>query len=1049
MGLELDSATWAEVNAASAASARAAAVIAALSNPVVFRVYNGAGTVMGSGTMATPWGVASGDGSVIAVAALASFAVSVAGTPDATWRARFESGARWLRGTFGLTGSGADFQWSGLTWTVGQPGRMAGVSIICQGSALTFGWISEATKSIAFQTDSSYDVTQDAVVPSGMTATYALVPPVTGFSINASSGVLTSSVSSTDEPVTVEMWDGQSEGNWAARSTGSNVVWAHDFSNDAELTNFFLAAISPQLGPVPVRSADGPDGGWCIDYKLLGSTLPGAIASGDSTITVSDASTWPTSDFWVCIGNYAVSQNELVHVVSRSGNVLTVDQRGTNPYGSAFFSAPQNWAADSMIGHHVQQRWNRPFAAFAAPGNGKPVGQNDNAANGAVPLRTWTPIASGGDSYYGGGYYGNSLYHGASSFRGVSNPWEGSEFWLQYRVKVSQNFWDNNRHPTDNQSIVHGIKLAFLQTVISVPHQLCPILSPRYAYAPRNSPWRMFTDYSRRAGDRPQNIFVEPPSGSQGTYQSQPGGAYGTTCLYPVSNQSAGACWEWPGDTWVAVMMHVRPGKHYDPTVTPMPADVKNTLIEVKVAAEGATSWITVYSSDVQAISYGYGDQNYGTSDPAGQVLPGYNAFGPSGYSNVGLSNQPPPRANFSLKFAQVIFSRYEIPLPTADAVPAWAAGLADYEVRSLTGATYGPTNGNETINSVVPSEWLSSSVGLVRPWCGGAADVAGKRLFVHGGGHGDSANNGVYVYDFNGADRPTGWTLAPNSLSAVADVSPSVTVYAADGKPVAVHTYDCQFFANGKLRRVGGCAYSSGNTCDVGYAYDTVTEQWVGGNPATPFVTGLTNGSYSNTLLVSPDGSKVLWLRSAGATFIDVATGTKTNVSGPTIYGSYASATSAYDSDLDRYLTLGAKTSSNDTVFVGEQAILTLVNWNTQTVSHSEITTSSHPLSNLASYINTVDSKGASIVYDNVRKSFWVFGMEKHLTGATMSTQLLEIDSTTFAVTAHTLSAGLPVSTPVRGSFNRHILLTFGQTRVICTAQSVSSPMQCFRIPN
>jgi hypothetical protein len=262
MGLELDSATWAEVNAVTSASARANAVLAALANPVSFRVYNGAGTVMGSGTLATPWGVASGGN--IAVAALASFAVSVAGTPDSTWRARFESGARWLRGTFGLTGSGADFIWSGSTWTVGQPGRMAGVTIICQESTLAFGWVSEATKSIAFQTGGSYDVTQDAVVPNGMTATYAIVPPVTGFSINPSTGALTSSVASADEPVTVEMWDGQADFGWIneAEVKHVNVTTGgagYSVAQDALVPNGVTAtyAIVPAVTGMAINPATG------------------------------------------------------------------------------------------------------------------------------------------------------------------------------------------------------------------------------------------------------------------------------------------------------------------------------------------------------------------------------------------------------------------------------------------------------------------------------------------------------------------------------------------------------------------------------------------------------------------------------------------------------------------------------------------------------------------------------------------------------------------------------------------------------------------------
>ena len=89
---------------------------------------------------------------------------------------------------------------------------------------------------------------------------------------------------------------------------------------------------------------------------------------------------------------------------------------------------------------------------------------------------------------------------------------------------------------------------------------------------------------------------------------------------------------------------------------------------------------------------------------------------------------------------------------------PSYISSMSDYGIRALTG-TYAPTNGNETMRSVKPADWLTDD-NIIAPWSGGPYAISGTKLFVHGGGHGDSANNGMYVYDFSGTSAPTGWTL-------------------------------------------------------------------------------------------------------------------------------------------------------------------------------------------------------------------------------------------------------------------------------------------------
>lgn len=169
--LSFDATTLGEYDANVYAADRAAAVVAALggaTGTVNVKVYNGSGTLMGSGVLSAPWAVASGN--TITVGSLSSFAVLVSGNPDpATWYLRFENAAgRYLRGTFGLPNSGADFTWSLSTWATNQTAQIG--SIVCTASN-GFGWTipSSSTLSIGTypNTGGSYSLSQHALTSSG------------------------------------------------------------------------------------------------------------------------------------------------------------------------------------------------------------------------------------------------------------------------------------------------------------------------------------------------------------------------------------------------------------------------------------------------------------------------------------------------------------------------------------------------------------------------------------------------------------------------------------------------------------------------------------------------------------------------------------------------------------------------------------------------------------------------------------------------------------------------------------------------------------------
>src|SRR6185369_2559917 len=103
------------------------------------------------------------------------------------------------------------------------------------------------------------------------------------------------------------------------------------------------------------------------------------------------------------------------------------------------------------------------------------------------------------------------------------------------------------------------------------------------------------------------------------------------------------------------------------------------------------------------------------------------------------------------------------------------------FQLRALTG-TFAPT-GSATVRAAItalgsPMDlWNTQDPGVVgvasvmSKWSSGGEDRTGHRMMVHGGGHADSAFNGLPTFDFSGSSKPAGWVIEPNSLSPIAQV--------------------------------------------------------------------------------------------------------------------------------------------------------------------------------------------------------------------------------------------------------------------------------------
>lgn len=135
MALVLDELTRTGYVALASTTARAAYVLSTLVDPVVVEVYDGLDVLRASGQMAAPWATQSGGSLVIGELDAVGLTVAAGGVPTADWYCQFRSGARLLRGTFGLVGSGRDFVWSLPTFETGSRGTIGAAVVTASGQA--------------------------------------------------------------------------------------------------------------------------------------------------------------------------------------------------------------------------------------------------------------------------------------------------------------------------------------------------------------------------------------------------------------------------------------------------------------------------------------------------------------------------------------------------------------------------------------------------------------------------------------------------------------------------------------------------------------------------------------------------------------------------------------------------------------------------------------------------------------------------------------------------------------------------------------------------
>jgi hypothetical protein len=250
------------------------------------------------------------------------------------------------------------------------------------------------------------------------------------------------------------------ETDWLARSTGPGVLWAHDFRQDNEFHLFHKGNSGTTYGPDHQYVKTNPTpmpyhatlvvtpfgGSRAIRSRARGTVLtqivPRAATNEIQTWHVADAS--EILDPWNGEYRLNVAAAEIVWVqsVDRANNTVTVRRTDTRGY-----------PVGTRLGCGPQGRWIRPMACFPAGQNGKSTDDQGITNGSARRTRSWdTKPNTNAHVDFREGYFGHRSYWDPKAgparykdWQGRTDAFEGDEFWLQFRAKISASrFAPNN-----------------------------------------------------------------------------------------------------------------------------------------------------------------------------------------------------------------------------------------------------------------------------------------------------------------------------------------------------------------------------------------------------------------------------------------------------------------------------------------------------------------------------------------------------------------------------------------------------------------------------
>lgn len=389
-----------------------------------------------------------------------------------------------------------------------------------------------------------------------------------------------------DASFSIQVVSPNSAGNWATRSTGPGVVWAHNFETQAEVDHFIKLSnqrarpdssaagysanqdiLFGMHAPIfqPRRVADpGTSSGLAIEIMNLGARLAQDLSETATQMVLNaDAAAFPDPDndanklYWLSIhAGDAFPQymppgatpggkgwKELVAVTKKTANAdgtftFTI-ARGLNFSESASVggTAPKAFLAGCPVGVDSAGGWARPFCPLEAGSNGK--ASADLAASGSIRRRT---LAARAVSSLRDGYYAHGFYHAQAEFQGwQGNPnsvFDGDEFWLQFRTWIS---------PQRRSAQVSGGKLWFIHMTGRGGAQQIVGAGP----GELDGTAEIFGDYGMEKYQR--NNQIQPVS-------TAAGGSLFPSCV--VGDKAS--CFQWPLGQWFTTLVHVVAGYSRD-----------------------------------------------------------------------------------------------------------------------------------------------------------------------------------------------------------------------------------------------------------------------------------------------------------------------------------------------------------------------------------------------------------------------------------------------------------------------------------------------------
>lgn len=408
--------------------------------------------------------------------------------------------------------------------------------------------------------------------------------------------------------------------DWLLRSTGPGVIWAHRFSSETD-GSLYWAQNGNNPGAEYGSASTGAHFGYLGTTPINGRSDGGIIGDGCMEFYIPGGQGTPVSGGW---------RRPLAPVRADSGT------SGRLPY-----------AADTNNPGLDFLPFDAAYSFYARDPNGR---------FGNCP----------------GGYFTHPSYWaarrsytlgGASHPEIVSDPEKVTEgIYLQYRVKFPT--LPNGDNRLDYTDFWGKLVMFSNMGVSNANNEIITNVMPQAGYNNR------FFMYNTTGGVP----LYSPVNGSSVGTIAQPGGDYDATCRLDSSGSgSSGACWVWPKDEWVTVLMQVVPGRNNTNQSYLTSPQFPETAIRVWVARAGATSYTKIwdkadYGMNYQLGSYPFSDFTYATggNNPlAGTAAPyGYNAVRFDTYANPGQALAKEYSKGIWVLHDQIICSTRFIPCP-------------------------------------------------------------------------------------------------------------------------------------------------------------------------------------------------------------------------------------------------------------------------------------------------------------------------------------------------------------------------------------------------